>query len=69
MFDQLTKKVGEIISLGYTGVLLELSNVCLRLKCKQALFFKVVIFEINYYLNLYLKVNLLIFFSRHYVKH
>jgi len=31
----------QIINLGYTGVLLELSNTCLRLKCKQALFFKV----------------------------
>lgn len=47
MFDKLKEKISQIISLGYTGVLLELSNACLRLKCKQALFFKVGIF-INY---------------------
>ncbi|VVC26352.1 Hypothetical protein CINCED_3A020959 [Cinara cedri] len=40
MFDQLKEKVPTIISLGYTGVLLELSNACLRLKSKQALFLK-----------------------------
>ncbi|CAH1738423.1 unnamed protein product [Aphis gossypii] len=40
MFDEIKGKMSEIISLGYTGVLLELSNACLRLKCKQALFFK-----------------------------
>lgn len=41
MFNQLKEKIPQIISLGYTGVLLELSNTCLRLKTKQALFFKV----------------------------
>ncbi|XP_022179239.1 nucleolar protein 9 [Myzus persicae] len=40
IFDQLKEKIPQIINLGYTGVLLELSNACLRLKCKQALFFK-----------------------------
>ncbi|XP_060853343.1 uncharacterized protein LOC132931285 [Rhopalosiphum padi] len=40
IFDQLKEKMSQIINLGYTGVLLELSNACLRLKCKQALFFK-----------------------------
>jgi len=41
MFDQVKKKIPQIINLGFTGVLLELSNTCLRLKCKQASFFKV----------------------------
>lgn len=40
IFDQLKEKMSQIINLGYTGVLLELSNACLRLKCKQALFLK-----------------------------
>jgi len=41
MFNQIKEKIPQIINLGFTGVLLELSNACLRLKCKQALFFKV----------------------------
>lgn len=41
MFDKLKEKVPTIINLGYTGVLLDLSNACLRLKSKQALFLKV----------------------------
>lgn len=45
MFDQLKEKVPTIISLGFTGVLLEMSNACLRLKSKQALFLKV---NLNY---------------------
>lgn len=44
MFDQLKEKIPQLINLGYTGVLLEFSNICLRLKSKQALFFKVIIF-------------------------
>jgi len=41
----------QIINLGYTGVLLELSNACLRLKSKQALFFKV------YIISKYIKLH------------
>lgn len=60
----------QIINLGYTGVLLELSNTCLRLKCKQALFFKVyniIVNKSNFtsLINLYL----LNFFNRHYASH
>lgn len=45
MFDQIKGKIPQIIDLGFTGVLIELSNTCLRLKCKQALFFKVIYYR------------------------
>ncbi|XP_050525756.1 nucleolar protein 9 [Daktulosphaira vitifoliae] len=40
MFDKLKSKMSEIINKGYTGVLLEMSSACLRLKCKQTLFYQ-----------------------------
>ncbi|XP_025202371.1 nucleolar protein 9 [Melanaphis sacchari] len=40
IFDQIKENMSQIINLSYTGVLLELSKACLRLKSKQALFFK-----------------------------
>lgn len=60
MFDELKEKIPQLINLGYTGMLLELSNACLRLKCKQALFFKVIIFfitKIKFYDDLKIFVN------------
>lgn len=66
MFDEIKEKMSEVINLGYTGVLLELSNACLRLKCKQALFFKVnIIVNKSNFISFYTWL----IFNRHYVSH